>query len=230
MMSKSQRLQTIALLALLLVAFLGLELSRATYQLNKEVSVRSTSVTTLTPTQVELNQILQRAMWDVPLVSNYEHFVYKSGPAATTNCHSANGYSQVHNIHAFDRVHAEFMKTGGHHVLCVRAGDTAQVDETWQSLQFASDVIAQLNLPPQVVISTEGDAYRVSMNREISELAGYQYKFGAPDDTDCDKMDGYIPLRSEAVMVRKTETPATVCVIPTTITATAATPIGYYLQ
>lgn len=229
MMSKSQRLQTIALLALLVVAFLGMESSRATYQLTKWYQPKLATVTTLTPTQVELNQILQRAMWDVPLVSQYEHFVYKSGPAETTNCHNPEGYSQVHNIQAFDALHAEFIKSGGHHVLCVRAGDTTQVDETWQSLQFASDLIPELNRQRQVAISTEGDAYRVAMNREVAELAGYQYKFGSPGITDCEKLDGYTALRSEAVMVRKAQTPATVCIIPPA-TMNAIHPVAYYLE
>lgn len=229
MMSKSQSLQTIALLALLLVAFLGMESSRATYQLTKMYQVKISSVATLTPTQLEMNQILQRAMWDVPLVSHYEHFVYKSGPAETTNCHNPEGYSQVHNIQAFDALHAGFMKSGGHHVLCIRAGDTTQVDETWQSLQFASDLIPEMNRQRQVEISTEGDAYRVTMNREVAELAGYQYKFGAPGATDCEKLDGYTALRAEAIMVRKAQTPATVCIMSPSMMTTLR-PLAYHLE
>ena len=229
-MSKSQGLQTIALLALLVVAFLGIESSRATYQLTKVYQAKVAVVTGLTPTQLELNQILQRAMWDVPLVSHYDHFVYKSGPAESTNCHNPEGYSRVHNIQAFDALHADFIRSGGHHVLCVRAGDTTQVDETWQSLQFASDLIPELNRHRRVVISSEGDAYRVAMNRDVAELAGYQYKFGAPGETDCQKLEGYTALRAEAVMVRKAQTPATVCIMSPSTMDTKSSTLAYYLE
>jgi hypothetical protein len=229
-MSNTKSLQTLVLLTLLVVAFLTVELSRATYAVDKSYHRHLPSVAALTPSQIELNQLLQRAMWDVPVVGNYDHFVYKSGPAESTNCHNPDGFSTVQNIQAFDALHAEFIKSGGHQVLCVRAGDTAQIDETWQSLHFASNLVARLNLEAQVSVRAEGDAYRVELNRPASELAGYQYKFGAPDQTDCDHSNGYRPLRSEAVMVRKAETPVTVCVIPLDMVPHGASPIAYHLE
>jgi hypothetical protein len=107
----------------------------------------------------------------------------------------------------------------GSYVLCVVAGDSATVDDTWQPVEWATMVHATVDntppvLTPQLSVRSDQDGgFVFEPIFAAPELADFRVKFGPADETDCADPDGFLIYRRIPFAIPAEEVPARVCVI-----------------
>ncbi|MDX9990839.1 MAG: serine protease [Anaerolineales bacterium] len=156
--------------------------------------------------------------WSATLTGRLPYYRYKSGALGKVDCRSTENYSDPIAVSAAPTIDDPLPAQEGFYLLCVLAGPQATLDESWQSPDHPTVMIAQIDttpplLEPQVLVRERGDAYQIDLVFEPPELSDYIFKFGPPDLTDCADEAHYERFRRIPPMIEKKDLPARLCVI-----------------
>ena len=125
-------------------------------------------------------------------------------------------------------------KEEGSYLLCVLAGETETVDDSWQPVSFPTVVRVQIDRTPPIVEPELGltefdDGYMFEPIFAIAELTNYEVKFGPAAETDCADPEGYMPYRRVPFSADKADDPQTICVIGYDNAGNQGAPKAFYL-
>ena len=156
--------------------------------------------------------------WSATLTGTLPYYRYKSGAAGAVDCRSAENYSEPIALSDAPIIDDAIPAEEGFYLLCVLAGPQATVDESWQSTDYPTVMIAQIDttpplLEPQVLVRDMGDARQVDLVFEPPELSDYIFKFGPPETADCADEAGYEQFRRIPPIVENDDLPVKLCVI-----------------
>lgn len=156
--------------------------------------------------------------WSTTLAGDLPFYRYKTGAASIVDCRSEEGYSAAISLAKNPTIDDVIPNEEGFYLLCVLAGKSAVIDQTWQNPAYPTVEIAQIDttppqLEPQLGIMEMPEFYDVSLIFSPPELSAYLYKFGPPETTDCSLEDGYENYRRIAVSLERGGGPIRLCVI-----------------
>lgn len=157
-------------------------------------------------------------IWDVTLAGDLPYYRYKAGAAGLVNCRSNEGYSQPISLAKNSTITDAVPDEEGFYLLCVLAGNSALVNNSWQSFVYPTVAIAQIDttppqLEPQLDIFKSPDFIDISLVFFPPELSDYRYKFGPKDLISCANNDGYLQYRRIPITIERSEGPSRLCVI-----------------
>lgn len=156
--------------------------------------------------------------WATTLTGTLPYYRYKTGSAGDVDCRSAENYSDPIALSDAPVIDDAIPAEEGFYLLCVLAGQTETIDDTWQSLDHPTVMIAEIDttpplLEPQVLLRDRGDAQEVNLIFDPPELSDYIFKFGAPDTIDCADEADYQRFRRIPPIIENDQLPAKLCVI-----------------
>jgi hypothetical protein len=128
--------------------------------------------------------------WSATLTGTLPYYIYKTGKVGEVDCESAENYSTPLLLSENPTIDDGIPSDEGFYFLCVLAGSSATVDDTWQSAEHPTVMIGQIDttpplVEPQVVVQDFGDEQLINLGFKPSELSDYIFKIGAPDITTC---------------------------------------------
>lgn len=156
--------------------------------------------------------------WDAVLAGDLPYYRYKTGAAGVVDCRSADGYSPVISLANQPTITDAVAEEEGFSLLCVLAGKSEALDDTWQDPAYPTVAIVQIDttppqLAPQLSIRETPDFIDVGLIFSPPELSDYLYKFGPKDKTDCAVEDDYIRYRRIPLSIERADGPIRLCVI-----------------
>ncbi len=156
--------------------------------------------------------------WKTTLAGDLPYYRYKAGPAGVVDCRLEQGYSSIISLAKNPLIDDPIPDEEGFYLLCVQAGKSVSIDETWQNLAYPTVEIAQIDttppqLEPQLGIRETPDYFDVSLLFIPPELSDYLYKFGPPETTDCAIKDDYNRYRRISISLERGDGPIRLCVI-----------------
>jgi dienelactone hydrolase len=172
------------------------------------------------------------ASWNATLSGDLPYYRYKIGPAGPTDCRVDEGYGEVVALGNQQVINDPLPPEEGSTVLCVLAGDTPVVDESWQPVEQATLVRAEIDTTPPVLvpfinIHRFGEDISFEPIFVVPELSDFRIKFGPPETTDCSVSDDYFIYRRIPVRVPADQLPAKICVIGADVAGNAGEPVEH---
>lgn len=159
------------------------------------------------------------ATWQATLAGELPYYRYKIGRAGQVDCRAEEGYGAPIALADAALIDEPLPPEEGSYLLCVVAGESATVDETWQPVEWATVAhVAVDNTPPRLTP-------RLDFNRDGEggltfqpifappELSHFRVKFGPAGATDCAVDDGFRDFLRVPFHIPAEELPARLCVI-----------------
>lgn len=179
-------------------------------------------------TSVPLGQPQSR--WNVRLAGPWPYYRYKVVAADADDCRHPSGYSAVQRLSDRPSIDDPLPRVDGPYYLCIIAGADAR-GVSWQRAQHATVVVAVVDrVPPQApaplaIVREQASSYRVTFNGLGYEIAGYQFKFGRPADTNCGDDSGYRVALLPFISISTAQGPQAFCAVPFDAAGNRAPPI-----
>lgn len=156
--------------------------------------------------------------WAATLSGTLPFYRYKTGAAGVVDCRSAEDYSPTIELADSPTIDNAVPDEEGFYLLCVLAGESAAVDDSWQSLDYPTVAIAQIDitppqLAPQLAVQETPDFIDVSLLFQPPELSDYLFKIGPAEMTDCAIEDDYLRYRRIPLTIERGDGPIRLCVI-----------------
>lgn len=156
--------------------------------------------------------------WDAALAGDLPYYRYKTGAAGVVDCRSEEGYSAAISLSDHPTIPDAIPDEEGFYLLCLLAGKSKTVDNTWQNLSLPTVAIAQIDITqpqiaPQLSIRETPDSFHVSLVFLPPELSDYVYKIGPKENTDCTDDQNYIRYRRIPLGIERGDVPIRLCVI-----------------
>jgi hypothetical protein len=193
------------------------------------------------PTQGTRNPIpvgdgIAQATWNAELAGDLPYYRYKTGRAGAVDCQVDEGYGPVLALAENALIDDPLPAEEGSYLLCVVAGESATVDDTWQPVEWATMVHTIVdNTPPILMprLSARSDPDGSFMFEPIfaaPELADFRVKFGPAAETDCADPAGYLIYFRIPFRIPAEDVPARVCVIGLDSPGNAGEPHEFLLE
>ena len=156
--------------------------------------------------------------WGATLSGTLPFYRYKTGTAGVVDCRSAEGYGPTIVLADSATIDDAIPDEEGFYLLCVQAGESTTVDDSWQSLSHPTVAIAQIDvtppqLEPQLAVQETPDFIDVSLVFQPPELSDYLFKFGPAETTGCAVEDDYLRYRRIPITIERSDGPIRLCVI-----------------
>ena len=156
--------------------------------------------------------------WATTLTGTLPFYRYKTGAAGVVDCRSAEGYSPTITLADRPLIDDAIPDEEGFYLLCVQAGESAAVGDSWQSLDYPTVTIAQIDitppqLEPQIAVQETPDFIDVSLIFQPPELSDYLFKIGPAEMTDCAVEEDYFRYRRIPLTIERDDGPIRLCVI-----------------
>ncbi len=156
--------------------------------------------------------------WGTTLAGNLPYYRYKTGAASAVDCRLDDGYSPVFALAENPTIDDAIPTEEGFYLLCVLAGASPRVDDTWQNPDYPTVISAQIDttppqLEPQLSIRELPEFYDVGLIFLPPELSDYRYKFGPPETTDCTVESDYERYRRIPLTLERGDGAIRLCVI-----------------
>ncbi len=185
------------------------------------------------PFQPDVDGVLRPTAWSAQLSGDRLFYRTKVGPAGAVDCAEDAGYGQPVAMANSQLVTGPAGPDDGSYLLCVVAGDTATVDESWQPVRHATAARIEIDsiaptLKPALSVFDRGGTMSVEPIFVVPELVDFWIKVG-PDDDTCEDPDGYSRYRRVPLNVPADRLPATVCVIASDMAGNQSEPHLYPL-
>lgn len=161
----------------------------------------------------------QVAGWNTALVGDLPYFRYKIGRAGEVDCRTEEGYSEVVALAERSLIDEPLPPEEGFYVLCVLAGESPEVDGTWQPVERPTMVWAEIDmtppaLRPELSIAPDGfGGFRFEPLFAPPELSHFEVLFGPAEEIDCADRDAYVPYRRFPFNLPPEQVPARICVV-----------------
>jgi hypothetical protein len=159
------------------------------------------------------------ATWNATLSGDLPYYRYKTGRAGEVDCRIDEGYGPPIAMANLNRIDEPLPAEEGSYLLCVLAGESPMVDETWQIPERASVARALVDTTPPTVqpnLSIMPDnmgGFRVEPIFALAELVNFRLKAGPDTETDCAVEDGYGTYRRFPITIPADQIPARLCII-----------------
>ncbi len=185
------------------------------------------------PFQPDVDGILRPTAWNAQLTGDRLFYRTKTGPAGVINCGEEAGYSEPAAMANSQLVTGPVGPEDGSYLLCVVAGDTETVDDSWQPVGQATVARIEIDslpptLKPTLSVFDRGGTLSVEPIFVVPELADFLIRVGPPGDS-CDGPDGYGRYRRVPLEIAADRLPATVCVIASDVAGNQSQPHSYPL-
>jgi hypothetical protein len=184
-------------------------------QLDADPSWLASVNPTLPPTRPGQPQ----GLWGVTLSgAAFAYYRYKTGPAASVECTSPNGYGTPIRLGPASRIDNSLPGVEAHHFLCILGSATASAELPGQDPRFATVVSVEIDktpprIPPELRVTELGESYRVEWIYAPPEISLYQVKYGTFAEIDCKDPGGYRAPLLGFVMLPRSGSPYRVCAI-----------------
>lgn len=200
-----------------------------------QLTISGTPAQPIQPTVEGTDGQTRPATWNAILSGTLPYYRYKIGPAGAVDCHIEAGYSEIIPLANRQTIDEPLPATDGSEVLCVVAGNSPTVDESWQPVAAATIVRAEIDTTPPVLepylnIVRFGADVSVEPIFAIPELSDFSLKVGPAGATDCADESDYFPYRRIPTRIAATDLPATVCVIGRDVAGNASPPVEHDIQ
>lgn len=171
----------------------------------------------INPDAVEINGWPKSQNWDYT-VSGVSFYKYKIGKLGDSDPRDLNGYSNEISTQENPEIKDLLPKEPGHYYLAVIGGNSATMDDTWQSERQPTVVRIEIDktpptMEPIIQVNEWEDEYVVSLGFVPPELSSYVFKVGVPEETDENDPQGYMIYRRVPFSIFKDELPMKICVI-----------------
>ncbi len=159
------------------------------------------------------------ATWGAELSGDLPYYRTKIGRAGQVDCRTEEGYGAPIALADAALIDEPLPAEEGSYLLCVVAGQSATVDETWQPAAWATVARAEVDntpptLTPQVMFYPDGfGGFRFEPLFITPELSHFEVKFGPVDEVDCADPTGFAPYRRFPFDLPAEQLPARLCVI-----------------
>lgn len=199
----------------------------------RQLLIANYPVQPIQPFEQDVDGTLRPVEWNAQLSGDLSFYRTKQGPAGAVDCTDEAGYSDPIALANSQLVTGPVGPDDGSYLLCVLAGDTPAVDDTWQPAHHATvarieiDSVAPTRRPALSVVSRGADV-SVEPIFVVPELVDFLIRVGPADDS-CEGEDGYIRYRRIPVTVPAESLPATVCVIAADMAGNQSEPHIYPL-
>ncbi len=198
----------------------------------RQLTISGTPGQPIQPTGVGTAGQLLEAGWNAVLSGDLAYYRYKTGPVGAVDCKIEDGYSDAIPLSSQPTIDEPLPAAEGSYVLCVVAGSSTEVDETWQPTQLATVVRAEIDTtPPQIDpfinIARLGDQVSVEPIFSPPELSDYRLKVGPAESTDCAVGADYSRYRRIPIRVPAEQLPLRVCVIGSDVAGNEGTPFEH---
>ena len=156
--------------------------------------------------------------WDASLAGDLPYYRYKTGAAGVVDCRAPEGYSAPISLADNPIIHDAIPDEEGFYLLCLLAGESEAVDDSWQDPAYPSVAIAQIDITPpemepQLSIREGPEYFDVALVFSPPELSDYLYKFGPKESTVCAVDADYIPYRRIPISIERDGSATRLCVI-----------------
>lgn len=157
------------------------------------------------------------ARWNVRLTGALTHYAWKQVPLAGGDCRDRGGYSTPLALAAAPVITAELEPRDRGYLLCIVAGNTPSIGDSWQPFHHATIVrrtvdSMPLTALPEYSVDFTGIAYRVTFFQQAPALRAMEYKRDRLAAVDCANPNGYRTLFSIPSVVFEREFPHRLCV------------------
>lgn len=140
------------------------------------------------------------ARWGLRIADGTRWIRYKTGPAATLDCDTADGYGPAMDAAAQPLDGLAVPSPEGVYAMCVLGRRDA--GSAWQHPTHATRILRQIddtaptNGPMIVQYGETSDSWLVYGKNRSYETTSLEIKYGPRDTTDCGSAEGYFPPRS----------------------------------
>src|SRR5690606_305117 len=131
------------------------------------------------------------ATWNATLAGDRPFYRYKIGRAGEVDCRADEGYGAPVALSAAPLIDDPLPPDDGHYLLCVLAGESETVDETWQPVERPTVARVEVDntppaLEPQLSFMSEPfGGLRFEPIFAPPELSDFRVKFGPAAEVDC---------------------------------------------
>ena len=157
--------------------------------------------------------------WTVTLEGDLPYYRYKTGRAGATDCAVDEGYGNAVVLAEDNLIDDALPPEEGSYLLCVVAGESPSVDETWQPVAWATAARLEVDntppaLAPQLSFNLDGEGgFFFEPLFVVPELSDFLVKFGPEALTDCADDQGYERYRRIPFHMAQDQRPGRICVI-----------------
>ena len=159
------------------------------------------------------------ATWNATLAGDRPFYRYKIGRAGEVDCRADEGYGAPVALSAAPLIDDPLPPDEGHYLLCVLAGESETVDETWQPVERPTVARVEVDntppaLEPQLSFMSEPfGGLRFEPIFAPPELSDFRVKFGPAAEIDCADPEGFQIYRRFPFAIPAEQLPARICVI-----------------
>jgi len=157
------------------------------------------------------------ARWNVRLTGTLSHYAWKQVPLGGADCRDSSGYSAPLALASAPIITAELETRDGGYLLCIVAGNTPSIGDSWQPFRHATIVRRTVDSEPLTALPVysvdfTGIAYRVTFFQQAPALRAMEFKRGDLPSVHCANPDGYRTLFSVPPVIFEREFPHRLCV------------------
>ncbi len=156
--------------------------------------------------------------WSTTLAGDLPYYRYKTGAAGVVDCRSTEGYSSILSLAGHPTIDDAIPDEEGFYLLCVLAGESAALDDTWQHPAYPTVASTQIDttppqMEPQLSIREMPEFFDVTLVFDPPELSDYLFKFGPKEDIDCAVQADYARYRRIPLTLERGGGAIRLCVI-----------------